>query len=96
MEELNRQGVSGAQVIQLRYRGPGYLMYDSAGAGSAISDTGVHWAVQIGDEVFDNLHPDGILRSVWERGFRTVLGGFRESFSGRAGFVTIRPDVPPP
>ena len=94
MQALDAHGVEGAQVIHLRYRGVGRITHDTVG-GRPIEATGEHWAVQVGDEVFDNIHPNGIPRAEWEAGFQTMEGGFSESFSGQSGSVTIETSLPP-
>ncbi len=47
-----------------------------------ISDNGTHLAVRVGDVVFDNLHPDGILYELWLKklmapfGYMITMSGF--------------------
>jgi hypothetical protein len=39
-----------------------------------ITETGRHVGVQVGDQVFDNLHPDGMPHDAWIQDF-DGLGG---------------------
>lgn len=51
-----------------------WIVSDLVGGGTPISHNGTHRAVQVGDIVFDNHHPDGIARDVWEKSLHAPLG----------------------
>jgi len=72
IERLAKQGVSGDRVrIQLQ-RGTG--LYSST-CGLVAAPGSFHEAVQVGDRVFDNLHPDGLRFNEYFRDLGGYLNG---------------------
>ncbi len=87
-DALTSAGINGERVV-LSTQGLADYIYSDVAAQSGvgitapgiISTNGVHTAVQVGDMVFDNINPGGILRSAWEKSLLTRLGSFAESFT---------------
>lgn len=70
------QGGFGGKLLRLRARGGRRflvcLSYDEGR--SAITQNGQHFAVRVGDTVFDNLHPQGMSFEQWLADFDAALG----------------------
>lgn len=58
---------------------PDFKLPFNAPAEAAISETGLHYGVQVGEYVFDNIHRSGILRSKWVDSFDCAGHAFEVS-----------------
>ena len=65
----------GGQIIEIRARGGLlYMVCLSFNGIQSITQNGRHLGVRVGDVVFDNLHPDGLLYDEWLRDFEAPVG----------------------
>lgn len=55
-----------------------YIIHPSL-PGDIISETGIHFAVELHGKVFDNLTPDGAEPREWARSFEFAAHGFKDS-----------------
>ena len=59
-----------AKVIRISTEGKSIIGYIShIKHEESISESGVHWAIMLHDNVFDNLHPEGELLCDWIKNF---------------------------
>jgi hypothetical protein len=65
-----------AQMIEIRGGGArGFIVSRSFDGGrTAIAQNGRHLGVRVGEVVFDNLHPDGLLFDEWIKDFDAIGG----------------------
>jgi hypothetical protein len=74
VKALKKSGING-KIIELNGGQRGYIVCKSYKSGaSSISETGKHIGVQVGDKVYDNLHPNGIPFDHWIQGFDSPEG----------------------
>jgi hypothetical protein len=64
---------SSARVTRIR-PGDGSSVIGLAKTKSLISNNRSHVGVQVGDRIFDNLHPEGVPTEEWPRRFITMTG----------------------
>jgi DNA-binding transcriptional MerR regulator len=69
LKEFNKAGVNGT-IRELRR--PTDFIIDAAGDGSrAVSENGRHFGVQVGNTVYDLLHPNGIPIDSWAKAYQS-------------------------
>ncbi|MDR2407219.1 MAG: hypothetical protein LBE13_03790, partial [Bacteroidales bacterium] len=74
IKALKKEGING-KSIELSGNKRGYIICKSYESGNvSISETGKHIGVQVGDKVYDNLHPNGIPFDQWIKEFDSIGG----------------------
>jgi hypothetical protein len=63
------------QIIEIRARNKDFMVCNSFKDGMVpITTNGRHVGVRVGDDVFDNLHPDGLRCELWLADFEAPKG----------------------
>ena len=60
-----------------------FLVHDYDAGKTAISDNGIHYVVDVDGYIFDNNHPEGQLKTDWEKLLECVDGTFPIGFNTR-------------
>ena len=75
VKALQKAGISGQTLKVTANHGAEFIVSDLyKGGASPITQNGRHYAVQVGDMVFDNLNKSGVLREIWEKALHSPFG----------------------